>query len=438
MRGVRGALPLLLAACQFERPANIDPPPDAAIDAPPPECAASSSSCTSDQFTACDADGHYVRYQVPNGAPDGSPTTLVMDRYPCPLGCAADGLRCADVDASNGLNAALDMTATSPAGLDVVVDDPTGIATLVDQHEAGQSAVTIALANGGMIEVPAMLVAQPGGPDISVLMVRSFSIRAGSTLKVRAVKPIAIVSHFDIYLAGRLDFGGEGNGATPLYPGCDVIDNALVNTAGGGAGGTAAGGASSSGAAGGAARSGESGISPLAGGCIAMLGIGGGGLQLVSRTRVALAATAVVDISGRHGQVVTSGGAFYASGGGAGGNLVVEAPGIGMATGLLIVGRGGSGAAGNGATRMAANGVSGSADPTSATVPGAVCPDCSAIGGAGGTESHPSGGAGSGAGLALAGGGGSVGRAMFRGRTSVVPPPGAAKLIAGAALLPSR
>ena len=87
------------------------------------------------------------------------------------------------------------MDQASPDGLDVVIDDPSGEAQVLDDQAVGSTSVTIALASGGTVSVPARIWPQPGGPDVRVLEVRSFTVRAGSRLKFRGVKPIAVAAH---------------------------------------------------------------------------------------------------------------------------------------------------------------------------------------------------------------------------------------------------
>ncbi len=430
---------IFLGSCQFERPDDVPAPVDAAIDSPdaaPPECTAGSRTCAADKYTECDAGGRFVRYDVPNAGPDGAATTLVMHDYACPLGCHATEPRCLDVLPTNGVERAIDTGQVSPTGIDVVIDDPSGEAQILDDQAAGSTSVTIALASGATVAVPARIWPQPGGPDLRILEVRSFTIRAGSRLKLRGVKPIAIASHFDIYIAGVLDYSGSNNFPSMVQAGCDVP---IVFPAGAGPGNAAAGGASSNGQAGGAALTGNPDLVPLTGGCTAGLGMGGGGLQLVSRTRIAVAPAGVITVAGRRGQALTAAGSpFHMAGGGAGGNVVLEAPGVGLIAGAVVIGRGGSGAAGNSTTRSGADGLAGDADPTGSTVTGATCPDCASRGGAGGTEASAAGTAGTGSGNALAGGGGSVGRAIIRTRTIAFPPAGVMKIVSQPRQLSTR
>ena len=414
----------LVGSCTFERPADVGDPIDAALDSPPPECEASTRSCTGERYTECGADGRYVRYDVPNGAPDGSATTLVMHDYACPLGCHATEPRCLDVAPGNDLADAMDTTAVSPEGLDLVVDDPSEVATITDVHLAGATSVTIAFSSGANIEVPAELREQPGGPPLRVLQVRSLTITAGTTLKLRGIGPFAIVSHFDIYVGGVLDDSGTSTFGGAVQAGCDI---AVSQPTYGGGGNAGAGGASSRGQAGGSAQTLNPMLEPIVAGCDGGYGTGGGGLQLVSRRRIAVAGTGRIDVAGERGQALGAGSLFSAGGGGAGGNLLIETPALGLASGALLLGRGGSGGAGNTATDMGASGFHGNGDPQATTVPGARCPGCDADGGDGSTErTNPTAGRASGTGVA--GGGGSIGRTLVRTRSPLVPPIAAIKI----------
>lgn len=423
----------LLAACKFPVPADVGEE-DGGTDAASAVCEPGTRSCAAGRYTECDASGRYVSFAVPNAAADGSPASLVMHDYECPLGCHNSEPRCLDVDATNGLNSALDAVTVGPAGLDLVIDDPSGPATALVMHDTANPTVTITFASGGTVSVPGRVIDQPGGQPIHALEVRSLTIRPGSRLKFIGVKPIAIVSHFDIFVGGTLDYSGPGNAATLLHPGCDT---ALVSPAMGGAGNVTAGAASSTGQAGGMALPANPSLRPLDGGCHAFSAVGGGGLQLVSRRRIALASTGVIDVAGRGGATLTTGGGFTMTGGGAGGAAVLEAPGVGLATGSVIIGRGGSGAAGNTATRASAVGRHGDHDLAAAGVPGVMCPDCGAVGGSGGTETAMP-GPGMGTGNAVAGGGGAVGRCVVRSKAFTVPPAGTMKLIASSDFIQTR
>ena len=367
MRDVLSVVVLAASACQFERPADVGTPVDAA---PPSECEASTQRCEGELFTQCGDDGRFVRHDVPNGSQNGTAATLVMHEYVCPLGCHATEPRCLDVDPSNGLESVLDEMDAQPPTVDLVIDDPSGTTTIVDLGGPGSTSVSLAFANGTTVTVPAEVWAQPDARPLRVIKVRSLTIAAGSRLKFISGNPVAIVSLFDIRIAGTLDYAGGGNTGTSVRVGCDV---GMSFPASAGAGNLTAGGSSSTGLSGGVALTSSPEMVPLEGGCSSTIGIGGGGFQLVSRRRVTLTATGVIDVSGRRGQGVATS-PIFVSGGGAGGTLLIEAPGIGMSSGALIIGRGGSGAAGNNVTLAYSNGLSGNHDLQAADVPGGMCP----------------------------------------------------------------
>jgi hypothetical protein len=76
-------------------------------------------------------------------------------------------------------------------------------------------------------------------------------------------------------------------------------------------------------------------------------GLGGGGLQLVSLSRVAIASTGRIDLNGAggsHGYDLAA--RMPAGGGGSGGTLVVEAPTVSISANAIAVANGGGGAGG--------------------------------------------------------------------------------------------
>lgn len=421
---MRWACSLLLFAggCLFSRPQDV-PDPDAGVmgaDARPIECQPGPAVCAAGMLTACDDQGHFIRYQVPNGGASGEAVTVTLDEYPCPLGCAASADACAEPAPSNGLSAAMDDPDTSLDGTDVVIDDISGDTLLVVSNGAPGGQVVLAEADGGEIAVPAVVVPQANGLDIVALKVRSLTVAEGARLKVIGTKAFAIASDLDVYVAGQIDLSGatSGGGMSPTAS-CSVP---MAPGAGGGAGNYQAGGASSTGVAGGTSLAASSpDLSPLEGGCSNFLGIGGGAIQIVSRTRIALATTGVVNVSGRGGQGIDNGGTLYVFGGGSGGGVLLEAPAVVFAQGSRVAGRGGAGAAGNTTNNTFASGTSGDADPAATSVPGGSCTGCGG-GGNGGTESSAP-GTGTGTGSALGAGGGSVGRCIAATRSGVVLPP---------------
>jgi len=129
-------------------------------------------------------------------------------------------------------------------------------------------------------------------------------------------------------------------------------------------------------------------------------------------------ATAVLDVSGGGGATIFFG-SWFPTGGGAGGAVSIEAPVTQLASGSIVAGRGGSGAATNSGQIR----VPGNKGPVTGTAPAApvTCAGCGTSG-TGGTElANPI--SASGMGAAKASGGGSVGRCVVRNATGVLAAP---------------
>jgi hypothetical protein len=399
-------------------------------------CVPSTQTCTLGRFTQCDAEGNYVSYLVPNGAPDGTATTLVMNDYLCPLGCHATEPRCNDVDATNGLDALMDAPAVGVAGLDLVLpregNTVAGVARiLTSTFDEARGEATIVDTDGSELRVPAAVVSfQPAPyPDALVLRVRSFTVRPGTTLIAQGPRTFAIASHFDIALTGTLDAGSRrspisaGAGSVSAV-GCDGRYVEAGLSTGGGGGASPGGDGSNAPGSGGFIGAG---VSPLRGGCKGfMFGDGGGGVHLVSRRRILLGAQGLINVGGAGGQCLWG----VAMGGGGGGAVLLEAPTVVVVNGGAVAGRGGSGSACN-----ADGGTPGNDGPPTGTNPAAsvTCVGCP-MSGSGGTELTASGGhAGTSPDplIGRAGGGGGVGRAVVRARSSFVPPAGSMRIAFG-------
>lgn len=401
------------------------------------QCVPTTESCTSGRYTQCSASGTYVSHMIPNGAADGSATTITMNMYQCPMGCHTSQPRCADINASNGLNNALDAPTTSATGMDLILPRtasvPAGIIVInTDTFDTGTNETTITDADGVTIRVPARIVTQTAGsPPILVLQVRSFTIRSGRTVEVRGTRALGIASHFDIYIAGILDLSTEISVGRRVSPGSITwsggCSGGVSNGVFSGAGNATQGGNGSNGVTGGLPRF-DTGLSPLQGGCdggngSTGLGIGGGAVQLASRTRIAMSGTARIDVSGGGGDTAFAGTYYVSSGGGSGGGILFEAPVVTIAPGATLTGRGGSGAASSSGSVNFANGIEG---PTSGAV-GAAQVTCSGCGtsGRGGTETTAPGNAAMTTAPVSAGGGGAAGRCATRTASgSFVPPTG--------------
>lgn len=228
-----------VTACQFARPADIDP--DAAdVDVAPLECTPSTTTCSNDRYTECDLTGHFIRYQVPNGAGVGMPTTLVMDDYECPLGCG-DATRCANPVAAHGVASLVPTWSAPLADVDLTTSGGSAITIATDTTRAE---IEIADAAGHTFRVPVEVVGQAGGPEILVLEVRSLTIRADARVVARGSRALAIASALDIVIAGRLDAAGVPDAAGGVTTGACVGTTSRTVASGGG-GNVHAGGESS-------------------------------------------------------------------------------------------------------------------------------------------------------------------------------------------------
>jgi hypothetical protein len=382
-------------------------------------CVPSTQTCTLGRFSQCDAEGNYVSYLVPNGAPDGTATTLVMNDYLCPLGCHATEPRCNDVDATNGLNAALDHPAVSPSGVDLVLprlgNNTAGTITInTNAFDATRHEIVVTDTDGQPVSIPALRLMQSEAPDIIVLMVRSFTLRAGALLRSRGAPALAIASEFDIVLAGTIEVAARASnvvpsGSTTQHPICSGMLGDRGIGGGAGAAPNANGGHSVASTSTGGQRGLFPFLSPLRGGCDTFVpGPGGGAIQLVSRRRIALQSTGAIDVSGAGGICWQLGGPpSGASGAGGGGTVVMESPTAAIAVGGFIAGRGGSGAAADGGVCTFGN--DGPTGPGTFAAP-VACGGSTCTSGAGGHEGAPAGGNATATnGTAQAGGGGGAG-----------------------------
>jgi hypothetical protein len=393
------------------------------------ECAPSTESCVGGQYSQCGVDGNYVSHLVPNGGGEGVATTLVMRDYLCPMGCHATAPRCADIDTENGLVASLDSADVSPAGIDLVlpaVGAPSGMIEInTNSFDEVAGEIRFNDTNGATVIVPARLVIQNfPAPTVLALETRTFTLRTGTTIRVGGNRALAIVSHFDVVVGGRLDLSAIRDGEM-FGEGPGVMDASASCTGGYLTGVSAGGSCACQGGLGsnGAPRGTNTGNTPttVAGGCsggrssvLFDLGAGaGGGLALVSRTKVTLEGASTIDLSGGGGR----GGQNFAYGGGAGGRLVAQAPSLVISPGAVIAGRGGGGGAGGPMT-----GVTAPEATTAETIPaGITCAGCG-TGGVSGSEGTCA-SSGNGSGTALGGGGGASGLLVSCTRTGITTAP---------------
>lgn len=255
----------------------------------------------------------------------------------CDLGCNDVELRCNDVDPSNALGEYLD-GADREAALDL------GSTASIDTDDG------TVLVDGDAVDVTSFLV--EGTPQIRVLVVGSL---IAQDVDVSGTPALAIVSDGDIQLSGHFSLSAASSTPGPgaltdatCQGGDQVVNGNDGNTAAGGAGG---GGFGTAGAEGGTAiaqgiqaaggsgggTTGTATLVPLRGGCDAgvvgasLRGAGGGAVQLVSRTSIAIEGILAANGTSR-------------SGGGSGGGILLEAPSV-VVSGNVVA-NGGAGAGG--------------------------------------------------------------------------------------------
>jgi len=257
----------------------------------------------------------------------------------CALGCHGTEARCNDVAPSNGLAPYLDMTSGE-------ADFALGTTATINTDD-GRVQV-----DGNPVDVRSTLISQTSGPGIRIFIVHGLT---AADVTISGSNALAIVSDGDLKISGT--FAASANGI--VAPGAGgfndstcrgqegniVASGAFAGSGGGGFGssggtggsainidGTAAGGA-------GGLPTGNPELVPLRGGCDAglytgsarLFGFGGGAVQLVSRTQIAV--TGVLAANGSSG-----------SGGGSGGGILLEAPIVEVPGN--VVANGGAGASG--------------------------------------------------------------------------------------------
>lgn len=306
-----------VAACTVRNPNYGLPGGDASIDAP---------ACTEMKSLRCENDT-LVRC---NG--------MFEVRDVCPLGCNATELRCGDLTPSNGLAKYLDLSNSQP---DLNLGETASI-----NSDTGE--VTV----GGMLtNAYSDVVLQSGMPSIRVLVARSIIAK---DVVVVGKNALAIISRGDITITGVFSASAKKNVAGPgafNSGSCAGVGYSHNGSAWGGAGG---GGFGSPGGTGGTARTGNglteggtrgsatgtNSLVPLRGGCdggfvATYAGGGGGALQFVSGTRVAVI-----------GRIAANGAG--GDGGGSGGGILLEAPVVEVSGHVVANGGGGNAFTGNG------------------------------------------------------------------------------------------
>lgn len=320
---------------------------------------------------------------------------------PCALGCFDDA-RCAELDASNRLTQFLDEAVGGP---DLVLPD----GTIIDTNDQE------IIVDGLPINVEPVLLAAPADPGgIPVLVFAVSSLTITGDVIAQGQPALAFVSDGDITVNGillaRAGAGSDGTGGGSTLVVCDPGPPATGHISGRGGGGFGGrggdGGDITDGPTGGAGGAivGNPEVIPLRGGGQDPGFVGaGGGLQLVSKTRIAVTDGGAIDAGGVAG--LDNG-----TGGGAGGGVVLEAPVVVVSgAASAIAANGGGGGCGNSGT-VTRSAEAGRLDDQRAL---GCLSDGGGDGGRGGAGATPSGTAGetiSGCGVVAGQGGGGVGR----------------------------
>jgi hypothetical protein len=280
-----------------------------------PPCEPDTVSCADSTLSVCGADGR---------------ATLTE----CALGCF-DDTRCADLVASNGLTMFLDDTAEAE-DVELLGD------TVIDTDDGDISI------DGSSLQVTTILLAAPGsegGIPVRVFVVRSLSVTGDVTVVGDAA--LAFVSDGDIAIGGhvrtRAGRGIDGTGGGEIEGECFPQELPYRAAMGGGGYGKRGGsggaiGDFQDGGTAGPAVGGET-LIPLRGGgnSASPSPVGGGAIQLVSRTRIAVEGGSL-DAGGQAGDI--------GQGGGAGGGILLEAPAVLVAAAGAVAANGGGGGCG--------------------------------------------------------------------------------------------
>lgn len=405
-------------------------------------CTPNTTACQGDKLVVCNANG------------------AVQSATDCALGCTdSPNSHCKVLEPLYGVQV--------PSGTlpDLVID---ASATL---DIRGCSNFNVILTIGGTsAPVPSGQVAivnQPtGSPAICVVRYGNINVKNGASLQIvndTAGHVLSLEATGDVQIDGTVTFTnsapGPSRGQSRISQGTNA-NNKTVSAGAGGGGAALSGGSGGSlvinngmtletldsGGTGGPAITtiatlltpGSAGGDVTAGATrLGIGGPGGGGVHLVSLSRVTFGATARIDLNGRGGGGANTGTTLKpnadqpAGGGGSGGTLVVEAPAINISAGAIVAANGGGGAGGcytcmTIVNNTVCNHVNGQPGQLSATrAAGGDCPN-STFGdggyeangvtspGASGLRSDSSGGAM----VSGGGGGGSAGFIILRGRST--------------------
>lgn len=318
---------------------------------------------------------------------------------PCSAGCLdTGGPHCATLIPSNGAGASdlVDVTGdlSVAAGQVVVVDTDDG--SITAYPSGGGAGTTVRDPGNGLGDMIRFRVLSQinGAPALGIFGVRSLSVADGGRLRVTGDRPVLFLVSTVATISGAVDVGaghtgtlgqndcqecagpGGGGGATTLVagsgcaPGLNGNYYATLDETGGGGGGFGFAGARGGDSDTGTAVGGN--ITPITGCTGASLvpleggsgggrsaatgalggevgGGGGGAVQITALVGISVTATADIYASGAGG--AGSAGAYGGGGGGAGGGILLEAPGITIATSARVTANGGGGGAGRTANR---------------------------------------------------------------------------------------
>lgn len=297
-------------------------------------CNPNETACTNGKVATCDATG------------------TVTFSTECALGCFESEPRCRDIVPSNSLATYADMVASPP---DLIVEDAEF------NSETGKLIPTV----GPESSPPSFMVpAPPNGLPIRVVVVDEVKVQR---LTLRGEPAVAIVARGDVLIEGSIEvnagYGTEQVGCDGGYGTYSYTGSCQNSASGGGGGANATNGARggdvpSLGLVGGAGgiTSGSPSLVPLRGGCSGgsvegpyYPGGGGGALQLTSSTRITVAGTIIA--RGGNGSNFDVGDSQQpdphqgASGGGAGGAILLEAPDVALGPNAQLLAFGGDGGA---------------------------------------------------------------------------------------------
>lgn len=314
-------------------------------------------------------------YEGPNGPParlvDSSAVTVDNT-------CAAP---------RNVARTTLQTIAADVAGaVDVDLNCPTPSIDTTDPDGPGAGVVTF---NNWCNATPTAYVQpQVGGRDAVVLLMHTFHVRAGSTLRIFGDRPVIFLVTDDATIEGTINANGNsaaggagpgGNMVCGASTGGDAATASGYSGGGGGGGFATAAGLGGTGVTGtlaggtaGAVR-GNAGLVPLLGGCNGgrsagpfNVGFAGGAVQ-ISALGDLVVSGGVINANGGNG-VLPSPSTLGGTGGGSGGSLLLEGATLAIDAGALRVngGNGGNGAGsgavaigGPGSTTASAAGVNG-------------------------------------------------------------------------------